>query len=425
MNAIAILLTTAALGVDYGWHRGPDGEWEYIIQIEPALVDTLSRGQALVSQMPPELRGVRRFRIQIGQGEVPRDQLPPGGILSVASSLDNPRALGTLASGGFGGPTSAPGLGGAAPGRWQSTSQPPDPGSYAYRNFDWIRAEPVRLDPLENSFLADLRNQGFEIGPSPSYAPSFPTILAGGRAGLGQPSGGFGPEPSTFDLQRQGAAFPSPPGIPGRFQLPQGPSDPAWNAPPANPGAFGAPGAFGVPGDFELPERPRLDVDQAHDGEAARRLRLNDDRLLAGRGQTASLPNPNATNNRMRAPSISLSSPNRARLPGDERLPGEGRAPADERAGQERRGGEREDEERTTASNSNRTSSERAHAEITRTAASRNTASQHATEKLWWPLTTTVLLLFGSLGGNVYLGWLAMDFYRRYRECAWELRTGN
>ncbi len=74
MNAFALLVVTATLGVDYGWHRGNDGEWEYIIQIEPALVDTLSKGQALVSQMPPELRGVRRFRMQIGQGEVPRDR---------------------------------------------------------------------------------------------------------------------------------------------------------------------------------------------------------------------------------------------------------------------------------------------------------------------------------------------------------------
>lgn len=46
-------------------------------------------------------------------------------------------------------------------------------------------------------------------------------------------------------------------------------------------------------------------------------------------------------------------------------------------------------------------------------------------EAIWWPLTTTVLLLFGSLGGNIYLGWLAMDFYRRYRDAAWQLRTGH
>jgi hypothetical protein len=47
------------------------------------------------------------------------------------------------------------------------------------------------------------------------------------------------------------------------------------------------------------------------------------------------------------------------------------------------------------------------------------------TQKIWWPLTTTVVLLFASLGGNFYLGWLAVDFYRRYREAAWELRSSR
>lgn len=428
MNAIAILITTAALGVDYGWHRGPDGEWEYIIQIEPGLVDTLSRGQALVSQLPPELRGVRRFRIQIGQGEVPRDQLPAGGLLAANAGALAPGSMapgsmapGSLASGGFGASNfGGPGLGSGPGSGWHSANQPPEPGAYAFRNFDWLRTEPIRVDPLENSYLADLRNQGFEIGPSPSYPPNFPTILAGGQAGAltsnfpaagglprtapgsfaSQPGGGFGPEPSTFDLQRQGAAFPAPPAAPGRFSLPQGGAP--WNEP-------ATPGGLGRPGDFDLPERPRLDVDAAREEEAARRLRLNDDRLgndrtLAGRGFQASLPNANAPGNRSRAPSVSLSLPDRGKLPGDDRSL---------------------DGDQTAESSSSRKSTERAHAEITRNAASRSTAAQTATEKMWWPLTTTVLLLFGSLGGNVYLGWLAMDFYRRYRECAWELRTGN
>jgi hypothetical protein len=28
-----------------------------------------------------------------------------------------------------------------------------------------------------------------------------------------------------------------------------------------------------------------------------------------------------------------------------------------------------------------------------------------------------------SLGGNLYLGWLARDFYWRYRDMAWEVRN--
>lgn len=50
---------------------------------------------------------------------------------------------------------------------------------------------------------------------------------------------------------------------------------------------------------------------------------------------------------------------------------------------------------------------------------------QAVNKQVWWPLTMTLVLLFASFGGNLYLGWLALDFYRRYREAAWELRTSE
>jgi hypothetical protein len=39
-------------------------------------------------------------------------------------------------------------------------------------------------------------------------------------------------------------------------------------------------------------------------------------------------------------------------------------------------------------------------------------------EKPWWGLTVAVFALFASLGGNLYLGWIAVDVYRRYLELA-------
>lgn len=38
-------------------------------------------------------------------------------------------------------------------------------------------------------------------------------------------------------------------------------------------------------------------------------------------------------------------------------------------------------------------------------------------------VTVVSLFLFMSLGGNLYLGWLARDFYWRYRDLAWEVRN--
>ena len=40
--------------------------------------------------------------------------------------------------------------------------------------------------------------------------------------------------------------------------------------------------------------------------------------------------------------------------------------------------------------------------------------------KPWLPLFITVVLLFGSIGGNAYLALMARDFYSRYRALAAE-----
>jgi hypothetical protein len=56
---------------------------EYIIQIEPHLLEMLKNGEQLVSDIPPNLRGVRSYRITVGtaklprEGELPEPELPP------------------------------------------------------------------------------------------------------------------------------------------------------------------------------------------------------------------------------------------------------------------------------------------------------------------------------------------------------------
>jgi hypothetical protein len=36
-------------------------------------------------------------------------------------------------------------------------------------------------------------------------------------------------------------------------------------------------------------------------------------------------------------------------------------------------------------------------------------------KQTWWPLMFTAFALFLSIGGNLYLGWTAAEFYSRYR----------
>ena len=79
---VAMVLTVALVwGVDYGWQPQEDGSLEYIIQLEPWSLDALRNGDSIVSEIHPEVHGVRRFRIQVGRQRLPRDTgssvLPP------------------------------------------------------------------------------------------------------------------------------------------------------------------------------------------------------------------------------------------------------------------------------------------------------------------------------------------------------------
>ena len=70
-------LTMMALGIEVGWQPLPDGGMEYIIQIEPHMLETLQSGEDFTSDIPPDLRGVRNYRITVGTGRVPRVQPEP------------------------------------------------------------------------------------------------------------------------------------------------------------------------------------------------------------------------------------------------------------------------------------------------------------------------------------------------------------
>jgi hypothetical protein len=61
---------------EVGWRRLPGGGMEYIIQIEPHLLDTLRSGSEIVSKIPPNLRDLRSCRITVGTGKLRQDAPP-------------------------------------------------------------------------------------------------------------------------------------------------------------------------------------------------------------------------------------------------------------------------------------------------------------------------------------------------------------
>lgn len=72
MYSLIVLLATTGVSVDYGWQPNPQGEVEYIIQIEPELLQALANGDEITSRIDPRVEGVRRFRIRVGSEAPPR-----------------------------------------------------------------------------------------------------------------------------------------------------------------------------------------------------------------------------------------------------------------------------------------------------------------------------------------------------------------
>src|SRR5262245_65203745 len=76
MEAATLLIVLAIAGVNFGWQSAGDGSagYEYIVQVEPELVDAMQRGVSIPieSNIPAEVTPIRKVRVVVGRGEVPR-----------------------------------------------------------------------------------------------------------------------------------------------------------------------------------------------------------------------------------------------------------------------------------------------------------------------------------------------------------------
>lgn len=101
----ALLIAAASLGIDAGWQPLPEGGLEYIVQIEPQMLETMSSAliEDNVSDIPPDLMSsVRKIRITFGTQALPREGLaepaptaasPPTAVPPPASQADTPPEL--------------------------------------------------------------------------------------------------------------------------------------------------------------------------------------------------------------------------------------------------------------------------------------------------------------------------------------------
>lgn len=93
----SMLMCVAAittLGVDVGWQPTDNGELEYIIQISPDQLRNLKPGDVIEVGVRPQLRHVRRYKIIVGEGVLPRNAGGPNLMLEqpaiAAKPLETP-----------------------------------------------------------------------------------------------------------------------------------------------------------------------------------------------------------------------------------------------------------------------------------------------------------------------------------------------
>jgi hypothetical protein len=72
MNGFSLLLTIASLGVVYSGRTGVDQQQEYVLQIEPEIVQALSAGEEIFSDVPADVSSLARLCITI----LPKDGIP-------------------------------------------------------------------------------------------------------------------------------------------------------------------------------------------------------------------------------------------------------------------------------------------------------------------------------------------------------------
>jgi hypothetical protein len=90
MCGAVLCVAAIALGIDVGWQPLPEGGLEYIIQIEPNMLQRLKDGVEITSDVDPSLRGIRSYRIVVGNKELPRRALPEPAGESLTLPEDSP-----------------------------------------------------------------------------------------------------------------------------------------------------------------------------------------------------------------------------------------------------------------------------------------------------------------------------------------------
>jgi hypothetical protein len=82
MNGLAVMLCVAALGVQQSWRTTPEGQLEYVLQVEPTFLASLEQGETVTSTLPATAKEVHRLCLRFSAADLKKapqrnPDLPP------------------------------------------------------------------------------------------------------------------------------------------------------------------------------------------------------------------------------------------------------------------------------------------------------------------------------------------------------------
>jgi len=469
------ILAAATLGLDVGWQPLPDGGFEYIIQIEPETLESLKNGEDLRSEIPPFLRGVRSYRITVGNAPLPHEGEPPPVTVPGPddAATDTSSAIGTTAMKvqassqppyNYGQPNYTPGraptYNPSAPATNPATGQPNYPAMTPPSNSPTPapRYAPAPTYVQPNYPAGNpAGNPAVTAGPASSFAAPSSSTTAPANGSTASPGDAFTPRggfaapvndaANSLEQATKDAAAKAQDAINSVKEQTQGllknlPEPPGYETPSATSGTTPG-GRYDVP-----PGQTPVTHDSTAPGSAPPiRGRGADEMETAPAGATS--PGTGGFAYPGAPPSIRSQAPAAA---GNERRNSgavssapaiEPRAsettPLDTRASDgrmstysDRTGSDRSGSERTTADkvNADRAGTERSSSGSTaddyssRSGKSDDSSLKSKEEsRPWMPLIGAVLALFASMGANIYLGWNTLALRNRYRDLVLQLHA--
>lgn len=95
MNGLAVMLCVSVLGVQQTWRTTQEGQLEYVLQVEPTFLATLEQGETITSKLPSTAKEVHRLCVRISAADLKKapqrtPQLPPQGTAEERAAQEEP-----------------------------------------------------------------------------------------------------------------------------------------------------------------------------------------------------------------------------------------------------------------------------------------------------------------------------------------------